>query len=137
MEAEVSKVVDIRARALQSRDAIELLTDKWRITVLHILRDRPLRTGEIQAAIEEVSAKVLTQTLRGMERDGLISRHVHSVVPPKVEYALTKMGASLISPLADLCRWAKAHVAERDAARRRYDAKQEHRSGSSARAARA
>ena len=111
----------MRSRALQSRDAIELVASKWRITILHLLRDGPLRTGELQRAIEEISAKVLTQTLRGMERDGLITRTIHSIVPPRVEYDLTPMGRSLLRPLADLCHWAKAHAAGRDAARRRYD----------------
>jgi DNA-binding HxlR family transcriptional regulator len=62
----MARVINIRDRALESRDAIELLANKWRITVIHILRDGPLRTNEIQSAISEVSPKVLTQTLRGI-----------------------------------------------------------------------
>ena len=117
----MARVISFRDRALQSRDAIELLSNKWRITVIHILRDDPLRTHEIQAAISEVSPKVLTQTLRGMERDGLVNRQIYTVVPPRVEYGLTPMGRSLIKPLEDLCHWAKAHIEERDAARSRFD----------------
>lgn len=75
-------VCSIRDKALQSRYAIELLSDKWRVTILHILRDGPLRTGAIQGAITEISPKVLTQTLRGMERDGLVHREIYKVVPP-------------------------------------------------------
>jgi DNA-binding HxlR family transcriptional regulator len=116
-----AKVISLRDRALQSRDAIDLLSSKWRITIIHLLRDGPLRTKELQSAISDISPKVLTQTLRGMERDGLIDRHIHSVVPPRVEYALTDMGYSLIKPLQDLCHWAQAHVDERSAARRRFD----------------
>ena len=115
------KVINIRERALQSRDAIELLSNKWRITVIHILREESLRTSEIQSAIAEVSPKVLTQTLRGLERDGLVHRDIHNVVPPRVEYGLTPMGRSLIKPLEDLCHWAKAHIGERDAARNKFD----------------
>ncbi len=118
----MAKVVNIRDRALQSGDAIELLSNKWRITVIHILRDGPLRTSEIQGAIEEVSPKVLTQTLRGMERDGLLNRHIYNVVPPRVEYGLTPMGRSLIKPLQELCHWAKSHIDERNAARAKFDA---------------
>ncbi|KAA6465181.1 helix-turn-helix transcriptional regulator [Acidobacteria bacterium AB60] len=118
----MAKVISIRDRALQSRDAIELLSNKWRITIIHILREGPLRTGEIQTAIPEVSPKVLTQTLRGMERDGLIHRTIHNVVPPRVEYGLTTMGKSLIKPLEDLCHWAEGHIEERDAARSKFDA---------------
>jgi len=115
------KVLSMRLRALQSRDAIELLSDKWRIPILHILSPGRLRSGELQKAIAEISPKVLTQTLRGMERDGLISRVVYPVVPPKVEYELTSMGRSLLDPLRQLCLWAKAHGNERDRARRAFD----------------
>ncbi|HYM00144.1 MAG TPA: helix-turn-helix domain-containing protein [Blastocatellia bacterium] len=117
----MAKVVSIQDRVLQSRDAIDLLSSKWRITIIHILRDGALRTGEIQSAMLEVSPKVLTQTLRGMERDGLIYRRVLSALPPRVEYGLTGMGRSLIKPLQNLCHWAKEHVAERDEARSKYD----------------
>jgi DNA-binding HxlR family transcriptional regulator len=117
----MAQVLAFREKALQSQDAVELLASKWRVTILHILRDGPLRTGEIQSAVSGVSPKVLTQTLRGMERDGLIVRTIHSVVPPRVEYALTVMGTSLLGPLQDLCHWAKAHVHERDEARLRFD----------------
>lgn len=110
-----------RATALQSRDAIELLADKWRIAILHLLRTGPMRTHQLQGALKEVSPKMLTQTLRGMERDGLLSRIVHPVAPARVEYELTRMGTSMIKPLQDLCHWAKAHVPERDAARAKFD----------------
>jgi len=120
-EVSVAQVLAFRDKALQSQAAVELIANKWRITILHILRDGPLRTREIQAAITQVSPKVLTQTLRGMERDGLIERTVHSVLPPRVEYALTGMGISLLGPLQDLCHWAKAHIHERDEARMRFD----------------
>jgi len=111
----------MRKRALQSRDAIELVSSKWRIAILHLLRDGPLRTGELQRAIEEISPKVLTQTLRGMERDGLVTRTIHPIVPPRVDYELTAMGRSVLKPLRDLCHWAMAHATARDTARRRYD----------------
>ncbi len=116
----MAKILDMHLRALQSRDAIELLSDKWRIPILHVLSPTSLRSSELQKAIPEISPKVLTQTLRGMERDGLISRTVYPVVPPKVEYKLTNMGHSLLDPLRQLCHWAKSHVMERDQARREY-----------------
>lgn len=117
----MAAVISFRERALQSRDAIELLANKWRITVLHLLRGGPLRTSELQTAMTEVAPKVLTETLRGMERDGLIARSVLRAVPAHVEYELTPMGRSLLAPLRELCLWAKAHVGERDAARARFD----------------
>jgi DNA-binding HxlR family transcriptional regulator len=111
----------LKLAALQSRDAIELLSEKWRIAILHLLQNGPLRTRQLQKAMEEISPKMLTQTLRGMERDGLVNRTVHPVAPPHVEYELTRMGRSVIKPLRAVCHWAKAHVAERDAARARFD----------------
>jgi DNA-binding HxlR family transcriptional regulator len=119
----MANVLTLRGRVLQSRDAVELLSDKWRVAILHALEVGPQRTGQVHKALKEVSSKVLTQTLRGMERDGLISRAVFSVIPPRVEYALTPMGRSLIVPLRELCHWAKAHVAERDRARKHFDAR--------------
>jgi DNA-binding HxlR family transcriptional regulator len=117
----MAKILDIRERALESRDAIELLSNKWRIAVLHLLTPGPLRTGELQRALDDVSPKVLTQTLRSMERDGLIEREIFPVVPPRVEYRLTDMGASVLAPLQELCHWARANGAKREAARRRFD----------------
>ena len=114
-------VIRLRERALQSKHAIELLANKWRITILHILREGPLRTRDIQTAIPEVSPKMMTQTLRGMERDGLLLREVHNTGTRHVEYRLTPMGTSLIPPLQELCRWAKANVRSRDQARERFD----------------
>jgi DNA-binding HxlR family transcriptional regulator len=115
------RILSFRERALESRDAIELLAEKWRITILHLLRNGALRTSVLQSAMPDVSAKVLTQTLRSMERDGLIHREVYPVAPPHVEYSLTPMGTSLLEPLAMLCHWAKAHVRERDEARAQFD----------------
>jgi DNA-binding HxlR family transcriptional regulator len=117
-----AKPSSLRDRALQSRDVIELLSDKWRITILHVLAQGWLRSGEIQKAIRNVSPKVLTQTLRGMERDGLVTRKVYPVFPPRVEYGLTEMAKSLLDPLRDLCHWAQRHVAERERARKAFDA---------------
>jgi DNA-binding HxlR family transcriptional regulator len=112
---------DLKVRALESRDAVELLSAKWRIAILHVLGAGALRSSALQRAINNISPKVLTQTLRGMERDGLISRKVYRVVPPRVEYQLTEMGSSVIPPLRNLCHWAKAHAQTRDRARREFD----------------
>jgi DNA-binding HxlR family transcriptional regulator len=110
-----------RLRALQSSDAVELLASKWRITVLHLLREGPLRTAALQAAVPEVSPKMLTQTLRGMERDGLLLRRVATRPSQRVDYELTPMAFSLIPLLQSLCHWAKDNVALRDEARNNFD----------------
>jgi DNA-binding HxlR family transcriptional regulator len=119
----------LKVKALQSRNAIELLAEKWRITILHLLQGGALRTHQLQGAIADVSPKMLSQTLRGMERDGLLTRHVYPVVPSRVEYELTAMGCSVIKPLQELCHWAEAHVAERDAARAKFDLARHRESG--------
>ena len=112
-------VSTLRQRALQSRDAIELLRDKWRITVLHLLRPRRLRATELQRAMPKVSPKMLTQTLRGMERDGLVERH--AVKSAHVEYGLSDMGREVVPLLKTLCLWAEANAERRDEARARFD----------------
>jgi DNA-binding HxlR family transcriptional regulator len=111
----------LRTRALESRDAIELLSSEWRVTVLHLLTPGPLRSSKLQRTIHPVSPKVLTQTLRGLERDGLLQRKVHTIIPTHVEYELTHMGASVMPLLRNLCDWAKAHAKMRDDARHRFD----------------
>jgi len=114
----------LRGQSLQSRVAVELLSDKWRITLLHLLTPGPQRAKALQQAVTKISPKVLTQTLRGMERDGLISRKIYASVPPRVEYQLTEMGSSLIPPLKALCLWAETHEEGRNQARRDFDARQ-------------
>jgi DNA-binding HxlR family transcriptional regulator len=90
-----------------------------------------MRYGALHRAIGGISEKMLTQTLRSLERDGLVQRKVHPVVPPKVEYTLTKLGRTLIEPLHALCRWSEKHLAELEANRAQAKAKmgKEERSG--------
>jgi len=116
----ICTVESLRERAAGSRDALELLDSKWRVTVLQLLTLGPLRSSELQRAVEEVSPKMLTQTLRGLERDGLIHREVHNVMPPHVEYQLTEMGKSVIPLLLKLCEWAAANAKHREEARQRF-----------------
>ena len=110
----------LRERALESRDAIELLSNKWRIAVLHLLSPGPLRPRDLQRGLAQISPKVLTETLRGMERDGLLERSIFSTSQVRVEYRLTEMGRSVLGPLRELCLWAQANRERRDAARRTY-----------------
>ncbi|HWW85679.1 MAG TPA: helix-turn-helix domain-containing protein [Vicinamibacterales bacterium] len=114
-------VVRLRERALESRDAIELLSNKWRIAILHLLAPGALRAGALQRGLDDVSPKVLTQTLRGMERDGLVERTVSSFGPLRVEYRLSEMGHGVLTPLRELCHWARANTQTRDAARSKFD----------------
>ena len=110
-----------RTRVAQLRLAIELIAEKWRITVLHQLWEGPLRTHQLKKNLESISAKVLTETLRGLERDGLIERRVYPGVPPRVEYRLTGRAKRLIAALDGLAYWSDSYGREALLARRLYD----------------
>jgi DNA-binding HxlR family transcriptional regulator len=109
----------------RSRRALELIADKWAVLVLYALSQGTMRHNRLHKEIEGISQKMLTKTLRRLERDGLVVRKVYPVVPPKVEYSLTPLGQSLIGILAGLCQWAEEHIEEVEAARRDYDAREE------------
>ncbi|MFE7445126.1 winged helix-turn-helix transcriptional regulator [Streptomyces chartreusis] len=95
--------------------------DKWTVLVLGRLADQlPHRFAWIRDRVEGISEKMLTQTLRHLEEDGLISRQVYPEVPPRVEYRLTPLGETLRGPLAALRDWSTSHAAEVMAARERY-----------------
>lgn len=99
-----------------SRQVLALIADRWTAIVIYALARGTMRFGQLQREIG-LSQKVLTDTLRSLERDGLVHRQVYAVIPPKVEYSLTGLGASLIEPLSALCRWAEQHLGEVQAAR--------------------
>jgi DNA-binding HxlR family transcriptional regulator len=86
------------------------VANKWAVLVLGLLSERRHRFGELQRGIDGVSQKVLTQTLRSLERDGIVERTVHPTVPPKVEYSLTPIGESLAATLGGLRAWAERNI---------------------------
>jgi DNA-binding HxlR family transcriptional regulator len=102
----------------ESRQALERIADKWTCLVVYALVDGPRRHGELRRAIDGISQKMLTQTLRSMEADGLVQRTVFERVPPAVEYRLTPLGETLKDPLVAICRWAMEHLPEMQQARR-------------------
>ncbi len=103
---------------------LETIADKWSVIVIYALSKRePRRYSELQRLIGGISQKMLTQTLRKLERDGLVERHVYPVVPPKVEYSLTPLGETLTELLKAVCKWAQVHWDEIEAARIYYDEK--------------
>ena len=106
-----------------SRQVLDRIGDRWSVLVVRVLADGTLRHGEIAARIGGITPKMLTQTLRGLERDGLVTRTVHAEVPPRVEYALTDLGRSLLGLAGALEEWAETHIADVDAARAAYDAR--------------
>ena len=107
-------------RDFPTRIVLDRIGDRWTALIVGRLVDGPRRFGELKRGVG-ITAKVLTQTLRGLERDGLVERTVYSEVPPRVEYALTPLGESLRGPLEAVREWADEHVHEVLAARDRYD----------------
>lgn len=96
--------------------------DKWTVLVVSTLGDGPKRFNELRRALGSISQRMLTLTLRGLERDGLVTRTVFPTIPPRVEYELTKLGHSLLEPVSRLGSWAQQHRSAIAAARQRFDA---------------
>jgi DNA-binding HxlR family transcriptional regulator len=106
-----------------ARQLLDRIADKWTTLIIGTLSTQPapLRFGELRRAVYGISQKMLTQTLRDMERDGLIVRTVYPVIPPRVEYSLTPLGATLNGPLGALAAWAEEHMSQVRAAQRTFD----------------
>ena len=104
-----------------SRQVFDLIGERWTGLVLLALPGRPQRFSALRRQIEGISPKMLTQTLRALERDGLVTRTVHAVVPPRVDYALTRLGESLLGLVAELEKWAMTHIDDVLTARAAYD----------------
>ncbi|MFF3711954.1 winged helix-turn-helix transcriptional regulator [Streptomyces phaeochromogenes] len=105
----------------QVRQILDRVADKWSLLVIALLDNRRLRFTELRREIDGVSQRMLTVTLRQLERDGLVKRTVHPVVPPRVEYELTPLGGTLHSTIRSLVTWTEAHQGEIAAAREAYD----------------
>ena len=103
------------------REVLDCIGDKWSILLIMTLATRPQRFGELRRAIRDISKRMLTQTLRDLERDGLITRHVFPTKPPSVEYRLSPLGQSLLDPMASLVDWADRRYSDIHAARVRFD----------------
>lgn len=95
--------------------------DKWSVFIVGLLSDGPMRFNEIRRAVNGISQRMLTLTLRGLERDGLVTRTVYPTIPPKVEYELTDLGATLIKTLGALGDWARTNKKAVEAARAKFD----------------
>ena len=95
--------------------------DKWTVFVVGLLSRGPMRFNEIRRTVGGISQRMLTLTLRGLERDGLVTRTVFPTIPPRVDYELTDMGRTLIGPLKSLHRWATANQATIETARAKFD----------------
>jgi DNA-binding HxlR family transcriptional regulator len=98
--------------------------DKWSVLVIMMLSEKPLRFNELRRLIEGISQRMLTLTLRGLERDGLVARHLTPVIPPRVDYQLTDLGRSLCEPVIALGDWARQHGMEIQRAQMLFDRRQ-------------
>lgn len=105
------------------RQVLDQIGDKWSTLMLLTLSEKPYRFGELRRLIPDISQRMLTQTLRDVQRNGLIMRTVFPTQPPSVEYRLTPLGESLMAPIGTLVRWAETHYARILAARGQFDSK--------------
>jgi len=105
-----------------TRKVLDRVADKWTVLVLGLLIEGPIRFNRLRRAVEGISQKMLSQTLKGLERDGLVSRKAFATVPVTVEYAITPLGRTLATTLEALRVWAETHTEEVIANQQRYDA---------------
>lgn len=110
------------AAACPTRRALDRIADKWTVLIVGLLERRPHRFGELLKGVDGISQKMLTQTLRSLELDGLVHRRVAPTVPVTVEYSLTTTGRTLAEPLDAIRRWAERHIEDVLAARARHEA---------------
>jgi DNA-binding HxlR family transcriptional regulator len=112
---------DVMAAACPTRQVIGRVGDKWSLLVLYALSTGTKRFSQLRSEVEGISQKMLTQTLRALERDGFVHRHAYPTIPPKVEYKLTPLGQSLEDAIAIVRRWAYTHMDEITTSRANYD----------------
>lgn len=115
---------NVYKKACPTRLVLDRIADKWTTLVVGLLEQRPHRFSELQRQIEGISQKMLTQTLRELERDGLVTRTVYAQVPPRVEYELTPLGRTLCEPIAAIRAWAEANMDDVVRAQVAYDTRQ-------------
>jgi DNA-binding HxlR family transcriptional regulator len=127
MSIDVPVSIDMGARSepitCRARAVLQRVGDKWSVLAIDLLGQGTMRFSELHRAIDGITARMLTVTLRGLERDGILTRTIHPVIPPRVEYALTPMGRTLLDTIGQLVTWADSHLPEIEAARAAYDAR--------------
>ena len=119
----------LQAGPCRASEVLGRVGDKWSLQVIFCLGGGPQRFTDLKRAIDGISQRMLTVTLRGLERDGIVTRTMYPVMPPRVDYALTLMGDTLLDAAGILVRWAHAHLEEIDTARAKYDAREPHGRG--------
>lgn len=122
LEAPIASTPDVFDPTCSSRHALELIAGKWPVLIISALEEGSMRNAALMRRLGDISQKMLTQTLKELERNGLVIREDKKTVPPHVEYSLSPVGRSLSETLLVLDRWAETHFGTLDAARERYDA---------------
>lgn len=117
----INKFPDVYASDCPTRQVLDLIADKWSTLIINLLKPGAQRFAGIQRQIGGISQKMLTQTLRELERDGLVKRTVFAQVPPKVEYELTPLGQTLGELITPIIHWSEKNIREIEAAQKRYD----------------
>lgn len=112
---------DVLVATCPSRTSLAKIANKWTAMIVIALNDGPLRFGALRETVDGISGKVLTETLRDLERDGILTRTMYNEMPPRVEYELTALGQTLQGPLSALGRWAEEHIELVLRAREDYD----------------
>lgn len=120
-------VWNVMVSTCPSRTSLARIANKWTAMIVIALSGGPIRFGQVRQAVDGISGKVLADTLRDLERDGVVTRTAHDEMPPRVEYELTPLGHTLREPLTALARWAEAHIEEVEHARMTYDQAQQDR----------
>lgn len=118
-----SPVWNVMLATCPSRTSLARIANKWTAMIVIALSERRLRFGELRTTVAGISGKVLADTLRELERDGIVTRHAYPEIPPRVEYELTTLGRTLSEPLGALGRWAEHHFDEVQQARDTFDAR--------------
>jgi len=114
---------DVYNEHCPTRIILDRIADKWTVLIVGALEDKTKRFGELRREVGGISQKMLTQTLRGLERDGLVTRTVYASVPPKVEYSLTGLGHTLVQIFKAIREWAGTNIEDVLKARNSYDIK--------------
>jgi DNA-binding HxlR family transcriptional regulator len=117
---------------LAVREVLDRVGDKWSVLIVAVLGGGRKRFSDLRRSVEGISQRMLTLTLKGLERDGLVKRTVYPTIPPRVEYELTATGRTLLAPIESLAEWATANRATIQDARDRFDARAARRAKSAA-----
>ncbi|MEW9701716.1 winged helix-turn-helix transcriptional regulator [Paenibacillus sp. SI8] len=112
---------DISLKVCGYSKMLEIISSKWTVLIIYAMEDGRIRFGEMGRRIEGISKKMLTQTLRQLERDGIVTRELTPTIPPSVDYSLTPLGESLLQPMRELNKWAIEKFSVVEQARDRYD----------------